>query len=60
MNGAAMMTTMTDKMEDSLEKLAALDVEEDAYLEMGDEDAANEVWLQKLYLRVRLVEMGKL
>lgn len=60
MNSAALMTAMVDKMEDGLEKLAALDVEEDAYLEAGDLDAAREVHLHRILLRCHLVEMGVL
>lgn len=47
MSSAAMMTAKTDAMRTSgatqREMLDALQVECDAYLEMGDEDAANEV-----------------
>lgn len=51
MNGAAMMTATTDKMVDGSEKLAALEVDMDAYLEMGDADAAREVAAQIALLR---------
>lgn len=50
MNSAAMMTAMTDKMTEIGPKLAALMVEEDAYLEMGDLDAAREVRAQIVLL----------
>lgn len=50
MNSAAMMTAKTDAMRASgatqREMLDALQVECDAYLEMGDEDAANEIRLE--------------